>query len=64
VTATDRLKPVRDVYGAWASGDREVVEQRLSDDFILSAPPDVGIDRATYFERCWHQRGSSKRTTR
>jgi hypothetical protein len=20
---------------------------------LVSAPPDVGIDRATYFERCW-----------
>jgi ketosteroid isomerase-like protein len=63
VTATDRLKLVRDVYGAWASGDREVVEQLLSDDVTLSAPPDVGIDRATYFERSGSS-GSSKRTTR
>jgi ketosteroid isomerase-like protein len=53
VTTTDRLKLVRDVYSAWESGDREVVEQLLSDDFTFSAPPDVGIDRATYFERCW-----------
>jgi ketosteroid isomerase-like protein len=53
VTANDRLKVVRDVYGAYESGDRQVVEQRLADDFIFSAPPDVGIDRETYFERCW-----------
>jgi ketosteroid isomerase-like protein len=53
VTASDRLKVVRDVYGAYESGDRGVVEQHLSDDFVFSAPPDVGIDRATYFQRCW-----------
>jgi ketosteroid isomerase-like protein len=53
LTASDRLKLVRDVYGAYESGDRAVVEQNLSDDFTFSAPPDVGIDRATYFERCW-----------
>jgi ketosteroid isomerase-like protein len=53
VTANHRLKVVRDVYGAYESGDRQVVEQRLADDFIFSAPPDVGIDRETYFERCW-----------
>jgi ketosteroid isomerase-like protein len=53
VTRQDRLNVVRAVYGAYESGDRDVVEQHLSDDFTFSAPPDVGIDRATYFERCW-----------
>jgi ketosteroid isomerase-like protein len=47
VTANDRLKVVRDVYGAYETGDRHVVEQSLADDFIFSAPPDVGIDRET-----------------
>ena len=51
--ASDRLAAVRAVYGAYESGDRSVVEQHLSDDFVFSAPPDVGIDRRTYFERCW-----------
>jgi ketosteroid isomerase-like protein len=53
VAASERLQTVRDVYGAFESGDRDVAEQRLSDDFVFSAPPDVGIDRETYFERCW-----------
>jgi len=53
VTVYDRLKIVRDCYGAYESGDRSSLEQHLSDDFTFSAPPDVGIDRATYFERCW-----------
>ena len=53
MTANDRLKVVRDVYGAYESGDRGVVEQHLTDDFTFSAPPDVGIDRTTYFQRCW-----------
>jgi ketosteroid isomerase-like protein len=53
MAANDRLQVVRDVYGAYESGDRDVVEQHLSDDFTFSAPPDVGIDRKTYFERCW-----------
>ena len=53
MSAGNRLKVVRAVYGAYESGDRAVVEQHLSDDFTFSAPPDVGIDRATYFERCW-----------
>ena len=53
MTASERIKAVRDVYGAFESGDRAVVERRLGDDFVFSAPPDVGIDRSTYFERCW-----------
>jgi ketosteroid isomerase-like protein len=53
VTSGNRLKVVREVYGAYVSGDRSVVERHLAADFTFSAPPDVGIDRATYFERCW-----------
>ena len=49
----DRLQAVRDCYAAYESGDRSLVERHLTDDFTFSAPPDVGIDRATYFERCW-----------
>ena len=60
VTASDRLDAVREMYGAYESGDRDVVEQRLSDDFIFSAPPDVGIDRKTYFERCWPNSGATE----
>ena len=29
------------------------IEYLLTDDFRFYSPPDVGIDRATYFERCW-----------
>jgi ketosteroid isomerase-like protein len=49
----DRLKLARDVYGAYKSGDRSVIETLLSDDFTFYSPADVGIDRARYFERCW-----------
>jgi ketosteroid isomerase-like protein len=49
----DHLKLARDMYGAYESGDRGVVEEMLSDDFTFYSPPDPGIDRATYFERCW-----------
>jgi ketosteroid isomerase-like protein len=51
--AYDRLKLVRDCYGAYESGDRRVVDELLTDDFTFYSPPDPGIDRATYFERCW-----------
>ena len=53
MTETDRLQVVRDCYGAYGSGDRSVLERHLAEDLVFSAPPDVGIDRSTYFERCW-----------
>jgi len=53
VPSADRLQLARDCYGAYASGDRRVVEELLTDDFTFSSPADVGIDRAAYFERCW-----------
>ena len=51
--ARDRLQTVRDSYGAYESGDRDVIEEILADDFTFYSPPDPGIDRAAYFERCW-----------
>ena len=54
---SDRLSVVRDCYRAYESGDRSALESNLTDDFVFSAPPDVGIDRATYFERCWPNAG-------
>ena len=53
MTARDRLQTVRDSYGAYVSGDRGLLEGILSEDFTFYSPPDPGIDRATYFERCW-----------
>jgi ketosteroid isomerase-like protein len=43
----------RDVYRAFASGDRNFIEKVFADDFTFSSPLDVGLDRAGYFERCW-----------
>ena len=51
--AQDRLQLARDAYGAYETGDRRVIEELLTDDFTFYSPPDPGIDRATYFERCW-----------
>jgi len=53
VSAYDRLDLARKCYGAYVTGDRHVLEVLLSDDFTFSSPADVGIDKTTYFERCW-----------
>ena len=49
----DRKQIVRDSYAAFAAGDRRFFEERLSDAFLFSAPPDPKLDRDGYFERCW-----------
>jgi ketosteroid isomerase-like protein len=51
--SADHKDLAREMYGAYESGDRDVVERLIADDFVFYAPPDPGIDRATYFERCW-----------
>src|SRR3954470_9710810 len=53
-----RLAIARDCYRAYESGDRSLVERHLADDYTFYAPPDPGIDRATYFERCWPNAGT------
>ncbi len=50
---SNRLKQARAMYRAYESGERDVVEELLSEDFTFYSPADVGIDRARYFERCW-----------
>lgn len=48
-----RAQTVRDVYRAFANGDRSLIEKTFSDDFTFSSPLDVGLDRKGYFDRCW-----------
>jgi ketosteroid isomerase-like protein len=51
--SADRLQIARACYEAYESGDRSVLERTLTDDFEFFSPPDPGIDRERYFERCW-----------
>ena len=50
---SDRLEAARASYLAFESGDRSVLEKLLTDDFTFYSPPDPGLDRDGYFERCW-----------
>lgn len=58
MTAQDRLQLARDAYRAYETGDRDLIEGLLAEDLVFSSPADVGIDRATYFERCWPNAGT------
>jgi ketosteroid isomerase-like protein len=51
--AKDPAEIARDLYRAFAAGDRDFVERALTEDFTFSSPVDVSLDRAGYFERCW-----------
>ena len=48
-----RLDLVRDSYRAYEERDRDLIESVIGEPFEFFAPPDPGIDRDQYFERCW-----------
>jgi ketosteroid isomerase-like protein len=48
-----RSEIARELYEAFAAGDRAAAERLLAEDFTFSAPPDPLLDRAGFFERCW-----------
>ena len=52
---SDRNKAgiIRAIFAAYMSNDRRRVEEALADDFRFTSPYDDGIDKPTYFERCW-----------
>jgi ketosteroid isomerase-like protein len=50
MTASNRMDLARSTYEAYQKGDRRMVEDLLSEDFIFYSPADVGIDRERYFE--------------
>jgi ketosteroid isomerase-like protein len=57
----ERKQIVRDLYAAFAAGDRSFYERCLGDDFLFSAPPDPKLDRDGFFERCWPGAGRGQR---
>jgi ketosteroid isomerase-like protein len=57
----DRTRLVRESYEAFRSADRDAIERLLSDDFTFFSPPDPGLDRSGFFERCWPNAGRIQR---
>ena len=58
---TDRKTSLaRELYLAFAAGDRDAVEGLLSEDFEFSSPVDPALDRAGFFERCWPGAGQGQ----
>jgi hypothetical protein len=55
----DRLALVKDLYTAWTTADRDLIDRLLSDGYTFSSPADPMLDRAGYFERCWPGAGTN-----
>ena len=51
--SSDRTALARACYRAYETGDRDALEHLIADEFAFWSPYDDGIDRATYFKRCW-----------
>ena len=52
MSSSERLKRTQDAYRAYETSDRALIEGLLADDLTFYSPPDPGIDRKQYFERC------------
>jgi hypothetical protein len=63
MTASERLEIARQSYVAFARGERRFFEDRLSEEFTFSSPPDPLPDRAGWFERCWPGAGGGQQFT-
>jgi ketosteroid isomerase-like protein len=53
-----RAEIARASYRAFAAGKRDVIEDLFAPDFVFYSPPDPGIDRDGYFEKCWPNSGN------
>ncbi|HWX05032.1 MAG TPA: nuclear transport factor 2 family protein [Bradyrhizobium sp.] len=56
---SDRNKAgiIRAIFAGYMANDRKAVEDALTEDFRFTSPYDDGIDKATYFARCWRDTG-------
>jgi ketosteroid isomerase-like protein len=54
----DRPEILRDCFRAYATGDRDLVERHLAEDFEFFSPADQGLDLERYWERCWPNAGN------
>jgi ketosteroid isomerase-like protein len=53
MTSADKRDLIRAIFSAYRANDRKRVEEALAEDFRFISPYDDGIDKATYFAKCW-----------
>jgi ketosteroid isomerase-like protein len=57
MTLASKANLIRAIFAAYCANDRKRVEDALSDEFRFTSPFDDGIDKATYFAKCWRSTG-------
>jgi ketosteroid isomerase-like protein len=50
---SDKTDIIRRLFAAYKVKDRSLLEGLLADNLRFTSPYDDGIDKTTYFERCW-----------
>ena len=50
---SDPARVARASYDAYVRKDRPAIEALIARDFRFTSPLDNGLDRETYFKRCW-----------
>jgi ketosteroid isomerase-like protein len=60
MATNNRLDLARAAYRAYETGDRDLIESLLAEGLTFYSPSDPGIDRETYFERCWPNAGTTE----
>ena len=53
----NKVEIIRAIFAGYMANDRKAVEDALTEDFRFTSPYDDGIDKATYFARCWRDTG-------
>ncbi|MBR0696509.1 nuclear transport factor 2 family protein [Bradyrhizobium lablabi] len=51
--ADNKAEIIRAIFAAYLANDRKTVEQTFSEEFCFNTPYGEGIDKPTYFARCW-----------
>ena len=50
---TSNAEIAKAVFLAYVEDDRDAIEALIAEDFRFTSPYDNGLDRKTYFTRCW-----------
>lgn len=53
MTLASKTDLIRAIFAAYHANDRKQVEAALTEDFRFTSPFDDGIDKPTYFAKCW-----------
>jgi hypothetical protein len=57
----ERIAIAKAIFECYVSKSRAALEKLIAEDFRFTSPLDNGLDRATYFERCWQNSETTER---